>query len=298
MKKIIIILMAFGVLFAGRNDPKDELPDGHINGAELSWVNAYTINVGLTNKVSTLKDSTDRWDMTFTNALTVVLTNSNTAGQLGGLARSITLTSNTLYYVYVLFKTTKPYSNVCYAIVTTNATTPEWIINSITTNIDKLKPAASATNVNTNYIPFSYRQVGSFVTWDTNSTVQAVPFTQSGKGRTRTTMYSSSAVHQGDVAVTTGTNIDYQSVSLLSLIPDTATETLVSFSTTNTMNIISASAQEIGPSAAAGLTVGGTTAVLVNTPVWVPVSSQQFLYRAASVAGTCTMYVSGYKEEL
>lgn len=302
MKKLIILFLAFGVLL-GAKLPND-LPAGHVDGARLAWVDGYTLTLGTTNVVSSVKDSTGLYDIIWTNAITINLTNTNRVdansnfyGNWNSLAQSQTLISNTLYYVYAVAKNGKPYSNTAYALVSTNATAPEEIIDTVSTNVDKFS-SPWATNYLTNRLKVAYRQVGSFLTWNTNSTIQAYRFTQSGTGRSRDMFIGSTEVTSGSVlSATGGSNIAYTTVSLAAVIPDTAVAVYATASTTNgsALSILTGTeGMALGAIRIAG--INGTSLDIV--PVYFPVFGQAIRYKVATAVDEALLYINGWKEEL
>ena len=281
MKKILIIMSALlSFSFAGlRDKPTDTLPDGYINGAQLSWVDGYTIHVGTTNEKTTWKESDNHAEFTYDDYIVLNLTNSNVAGALNGIARGITFVSNTLYYVYLCTRKAKPYSNATYTIYTTNATAPEF-----------------PTNSGGVAVLDAYRRVGSFITWGTNATVQAVPFTQAGKGKTRVTQFASTEESIGSFLPNTGSNTTYTAIS--PVVSTDAVEIIGSLITTNVVQFLPDTSLSIGVNGGLRFGLNLTADPNAGLPVVLPVKSGVTYYKSELEAAAATLYLVGWKEEL
>lgn len=176
MKKILFSLFILsGLGFS-------QLTTGAIVNARIKYASQYTFTVGTSGVVSKVRDAGDRWDMVFTNAITVIITNQGWNGVDTNSALQTNVAGSGNYYpyaVYLIGRGRTNSTNGISVVISTNQTSPTFL-------------ASSNTNNPSNYMQNNiYRRIGTVMISSDNGTgtLKLVPFVQTGNGRDRRTYF-------------------------------------------------------------------------------------------------------------
>lgn len=307
MKKIIALITFLAVgAFAAL--PNAALPPNYISGCNLKWQSSVTFDVGLTNVVNYVRMNvaypnmtnilTNYWDTYSTNPRGVRITNTGT----GGVDTNTALTTNAGYGVYAVYLLDYARSN---GNTNSLATMSLNFGNSLVTwNL-----AQNGTNGNGSrnlYKTYdAMRYVGSVPIYspDGAGAFLLAPFTQSGSGRSRTTMFSLSNRYTS-VAPNTGTNTTYTFVNLTNFLPPTATHVYIAYQIANPGNTANLSFKTVGADAedAPTIPISMTTNLLGTLSgggvMRVPVVDRGTQYKVNAATTVATLNVIGWDEDL
>lgn len=294
MNKILISVIAlFGVSFGA-------LQTGTIHNAKLTYVDSLNFTVGTTNVVSKVRDASDSYDIIFTNALTVLVTNVPTTYAVSGIDTNTFVTNTTssanygLYNVYLVARgrATGP-SGVC-VLISRNDSAPVYQTAYVTN--------ASGTVTNTYGWGNIRRKIGTVMLSSDNGTgtIKLVPFVQSGIGNTRAfDFYQSNTMNILIPAL--GTNQTLSPVNFTNYVP--ATVSMLNLSVNYLASNAAGGTYSWAP---AGITTAGAghaftvrgvdTTNAVEFQIFPSVSVPAMNYKVSS--GAAIIRVNGWTEDL